>query len=176
MNILDWHQWGLEDRMQEWLKINYAPPICLHSFAVELRHTHSRVFLALSFFLIVLVFEHSVQNTMTLYWHVFLIVAYGRQNGSVSNILTRDGSRYIFLVYIYYQYYHYYNIIITIYTHTLYNCMYVYIYIYKLYVQYIINRTWMSQSSPLLPPVIIFFRGRVTSRESPDVDPRADQV
>ena len=133
MNILDWHQWGLEDRMQEWLKINYAPPICLHSFAVELRHTHSRVFLALSFFLIVLVFEHSVQNTMTLYWHVFLIVAYGRQNGSVSNILTRDGSRYIFLVYIYYQYYHYYNIIITIYTHTLYNCMYVYIYINCMY-------------------------------------------
>ena len=30
-------------------------------------------------------------------------------------------------IYIYYQYYHYYNIIITIYIHTLYNCMYVYI-------------------------------------------------
>ena len=67
MNILDWHQWGLEDRMQEWLKINYVPPICLHSFAVELRHTYSRVFLALSFYINVLVFEHSVQHTMTLY-------------------------------------------------------------------------------------------------------------
>ena len=63
-------------------------------------------------------------------------------------------------------------LLLYIYIHYTIVCMY----IYKLYVQYIINRTWMSQSSPLLPPVIIFFRVRVTSRESPDVDPRADQV
>ena len=65
------------------------------------------------------------------------------------------------LLHYYYDYYHhyYYIIITTVYIHIHYTI----VYIYKLYVQYIVNRTWMSQSSPLLPPVIIFFRGRVTS-------------